>query len=83
MSVIAPGLARGDANGGQKPSGKILVELHGKTSLVVVSKWSADESFEWGCGGRDGQQARRPLDDGGVETDLRCRRLDLGQRQPA
>ena len=80
--IPAAGLARADTNGRQKPSGPVLVELDGKASLVVVSQRSTDQPFERGCSGRGGQQPRRPLDEGGVETDLGRSRLHLGQRQP-
>jgi hypothetical protein len=70
MSVIAAGLARADTNGRQKPSGPVLVELDGKASLVIVSQRSTGQPFERGRSGLGGQQPRRPLGEGGVQTDL-------------
>ena len=79
--ILLAGQARADANGRQKQSGPVLVELNGKANLVVVSQRSTDQPFERGRSGCCSQHPRRPLDKDGVETDLGRGCLHLGQRQ--
>jgi hypothetical protein len=77
MSV--PGLTGMDSDDRQELGGPGLVQNNWEMSPAAVSNRPAEHTFQEGrrCGSIARKQARRPLDQGRVETSLGGRRLHV------
>ena len=80
--VRAAEVGGADTNDGKQAGGGVLIELCVNVRVMLMSKRSADQPFERGCGGSADELPRSPLDVRWVETGLGRCRFHLGQRQP-